>query len=220
MRKQISTLLLILMSLLLTLSCEKEVPLAPSKAATIETFPDILGSQWTYHLVDNLKEIDSTKPLKTVDTVVASISDRRIDPTTGIEATIWRYVIDNRDVIDRPIVFSGDTVYIYWNWSNRDRIGLIFPFNARDSWRTGGFLSGDETVVKEVRTLRVPAGLFENVYVLENKRRTTISTDSRTITLWYVPNLGFIKNHLHEVHARSVGDTTWTLVDHNFPGFD
>ena len=79
---------------------------------------------------------------------------------------------------------------------------------------------GDETTVTDVISANVRGRLLENVFVLENKRRTTVSTDSRTITLWYVPNLGFIKIHLHEEHAQSVGDTTWTLVDHNFPGFD
>ncbi|MCH8331013.1 MAG: DUF4835 family protein [Bacteroidetes bacterium] len=80
--------------------------------------------------------------------------------------------------------------------------------------------NGMDQMFNNPETARVPAGLFENVFVLENKRRTTVSTDSRTITLWYVPNLGPIKIHLHEEHAQSVGDTTWTLVDHNFPGFD
>lgn len=219
MTKQISKLILILLVLFLALSCEKEVPLAPAKQVTIETFPDKLGSQWIYDRVDNLQIIDPNKPEIKIDTVVASI-DKIIDPSTGNETTIWRYIINNRDFIVRPIFFSGDTVYIYWNWENRDRIGLVFPFNVRDNWRTGGFFSGDETDVKEVITVRVPAGLFENVFVLENKRRTTVSSDSRTITLWYVPNLGPIKIHLHEEHAQSVGDTTWTLVDHNFPGFE
>ena len=219
MRKQISTLLLILMVLFLTLSCEKEVPLAPPKPVTLETFPNTIGSQWEYHVIDNLQIIDPNKPEIKIDTVAASISGILTDPEFG-EATIWRYNINDSISVIRPVFFSGDTVYIYWNWINRDRIGLVFPFNESDSWRTGGFLSGDETTVKEVITVRVPAGLFENVFVLENKTRTTVSTDSRTITIWFVPNLGPIKINLHEEHAQSVGDTTWTLVDHNFPGFD
>ena len=220
MRKQISKLIVILLSLFLVLSCEKEVPLAPAKPVTIETFPDRLGSQWTYHMVDNLQIIDSTKPEIVIDTVEASISERLTDPDTGEEATIWRFNINNRPAVIRPVFFSKDTVYIYWNWENRSRIGLVFPFEKGDRWRTGGFLSGDETTVTDVITATIPGRLFENVFVLENKTRTTVSTDSRTITLWYVPNLGFIKIHLHEEHTQSVGDTTWTLVAHNFPGFN
>jgi len=220
MTKQISTLLLILLSLFLALSCEKEVPLAPAKPVTIETFPNTLGSQWIYHMVDNLQIIDPNKPEIKIDTVAASISERLTDPDAG-EATIWRYNINNQPTVIRPVFFSGDTVYIYWHWENRSSIGLVFPFKDKDKWQTGGFLSGDETFVKEVITVRVPAGLFENVFVLENKTRTIVSTDSkRTITLWYVPNLGPIKIHVHEEHLQAVGDTTWTLVDHNFPGFD
>ena len=218
MRKQISTLLLILMVLFLTLSCEKEVPLAPGKPVTIEMFTNTLGSQWTYYMIDNLQIIDSAKQ-EVFDTVEALI-DKIIDPSTDTETTIWRYNINNGPSIIRPVFFSGDTVYFYWNWENRDRIGLVFPFQKGDKWRTGGFLSGDETTVTDVISANVRGRLLENVFVLENKRRTTVSTDSRTITLWYVPNLGFIKIHLHEEHAQSVGDTTWTLVDHNFPGFD
>lgn len=218
MKKHIPILLLILLSLFMVLSCEKEVPLAPAKPGILEMFPNTPGSQWTYHMVDNLQIIDSSKPDITIDTVAASI-DRVIDPATDIETTIWRYNISNGPSVIRPVFFSEDTVYIYWNWENRDRIGLVFPFKERDKWRTGGILSGDETTVLEVITARVPAGLFENVFVLENKTRSTVPTDSRTITLWYVPNLGPIKIHLHEEHAQSVGDTTWTLVDHNFPGF-
>ena len=220
MRKQISKLIVILLSLFLVLSCEKEVPLAPAKPVTIETFPDRLGSQWTYHMVDNLQIIDSTKPEIVIDTVEASISERLTDPDTGEEATIWRFNINNRPAVIRPVFFSKYTVYIYWNWENRSRIGLVFPFEKGDRWRTGGFLSGDETTVTDVITATIPGRLFENVFVLENKTRTTVSTDSRTITLWYVPNLGFIKIHLHEEHTQSVGDTTWTLVAHNFPGFN
>ena len=221
MRNQISKLIVILLSLFLALSCEKEVPLAPAKPVTIETFPDRLGSQWTYHMVDNLQIIDPTKPEIVIDTVEASISERLTDPDTGEEATIWRYNINNGLSIIRPVFFSKDTVYIYWNWPNRDRIGLVFPFEEGDKWRTGGILSGDETTVTDVITATIPGSLFENVYVLENKTRTIVSTDSeRTITLWYVPNLGFIKIHLHEEHTQSVGDTTWTLVAHNFPGFN
>jgi len=220
MKKQISKLIVILLSLFLALSCEKEVPLAPAKPVTIETFPDRLGSQWTYHMIDNLQIIDSTKPELIIDIVVASISERLTDPDTGEEATIWRYNINNSPSIIRPVFFNEDTVYIYWNWPNRDRIGLVFPFEEKDKWRTGGILSGDETTVTDVITATIPGSLFENVYVLENKTRTTVSTDSRTITLWFVPNLGFIKIHVHEEHSQSVGDTTWTLVDHNFPGFN
>ena len=220
MRKQISKLIVILLSLFLASSCEKEVPLAPDKPVTIETFPDKLGSQWIYHMVDNLQIIDPNKPEIKIDTVAASISERLTDPDAG-EATIWRYNINNGLSIIRPVFFNEDTVYIYWNWPNRDRIGLVFPFEEKDKWRTGGILSGDETTVTDVITATIPGSLFENVYVLENKTRTIVSTDSkRTITLWYVPNLGFIKIHIHEEHAQSVGDTTWTLVDHNFSDFD
>lgn len=220
MRNQISKLIVILLSLFLALSCEKEVPLAPAKPVTIESFPDRLGSQWTYYMVDNRQIIDSSKPEIIIDTVEASISERLTDPDTGEEATIWRYNINNRPAIIRPVFFSEDTVYIYWNWENRSRIGLVFPFQNGDKWRTGGYLSGDVTTVTDVITATIPGSLFENVFVLENKTRTTVPTDSRTITLWYVPNLGFIKIHLHEEHAQSVGDTTWTLVGHNFPGFN
>ncbi|MEE8404393.1 MAG: hypothetical protein V3S17_03275 [candidate division Zixibacteria bacterium] len=219
MRNQISKLFVILLSLFLALSCEKEVPLAPAKPVTIESFPDRLGSQWTYYMVDNLQIIDSSKPDIIIDTVEASI-DKTIDPSTDTETTVWRYLINNQDIIVRPVFFNEDTVYIYWNWENRSRIGLVFPFGKGDRWRTGGFLSGDVTTVTDVITATIPGSLFENVFVLQNKIRTTVSTDSRTITLWYVPNLGFIKIHLHEEHAQSVGDTTWTLVDHNFPGFN
>ncbi len=189
MTKQVSTLLLVLLSLFLALSCEKEVPLAPAKPGILEMFPNTLGGQWTYHMVDNLQIIDSTKPNITIDTVAASI-DKIIDPSTDTETTVWRYIINNRDIIVRPVFFSGDTVYIYWNWENRDRIGLVFPFQKGDKWRTGGFLSGDVTTVADVISANVRGRLLENVFVLENKRRTTVSTDSSTITLWYVPDLG------------------------------
>lgn len=219
MTKQIAILIVILPGLFLSLSCEKEVPLAPAKPGTLAAFPNTLGSQWTYHLVDNLKQIDSIKPEDPNVTVIASISERLTDPETGEEATIWRYNINNGPSIIRPVFFSGDTVYIYWNWENRDRIGLVFPFKEGDKWSTGGILSGDKTTVTDVITATVLARLIENVFVLENETRSTVSTDSRTITLWYVPNLGFIRIHIHEEHAQSVGDTTWTLVDHNFPDF-
>ncbi len=219
MNRPITLTITILLILFIAVTCEKETPLAPSKTGVIEMFPNTLGSQWIYHMTDNLRKPDSLKPGKLFDIVAVSISDRWTDPETGLEATIWRYIINERDVMDRPVVFIGDTVYIYWNWAIRDRIGLIFPFDAGDSWHTGGIFSGDETIVKEIITMRVPAGLFEDVFVLENVRRTTVSTDSRTITLWYVPNLGPIKIHLREKHAESVGDSTWILVNYNFPGF-
>jgi len=220
MTKQIAILIVILPGLFLSLSCEKEVPLAPAKPVTLETFPNTLGSQWTYHMIDNLQIIDSTKPDIKFDIVPASI-ESIIEPATGEEVTFWRYLISQRPAVDRPIVFKGDTVHIFWHGENRSSIGLVFPFKDKDRWRTGGILSGDETFVKEVITVRVTAGLFENVFVLENKTRAVVSTDSkRTITLWYVPNLGPIKIHVHEEHLQAVGDTTWTLVDHNFPGFD
>ena len=122
---------------------------------------------------------------------------------------------------------SGDTVYFYWNTAPDStgqffffgKIGLVFPFDYRDSWQTGGPLSGDKTTVIDTIALRLPTGLYPKVYVLKNERRTSIASDKRIITLWFVPDFGIVKIHLHEEHGQSKGDTTWTIVDHNNPNF-
>lgn len=208
------------LALLLAVSCEQEVPLAPAKSGTIDVFPNTLGRQWVYHVIDNLQELDPQKPDPQSDTVTVTISDFITDPGTGLEATVWRYFIPGKPPEARPVFFIGDTVYVYWNWDNQDRIGLIFPFEVRDGWKTGGLFSGDTTHVDSLVSLRVPAGLFSDVFILQNQKRTLSSIDKRIMRIWFVPNLGPIRIHLHEEHALSVGDTTWTLISHNFPGFD
>ncbi len=201
-------------------SCGKEVPTSPIKAGSVRDFPNSLGSTWVYNLTDNLKPPnDSIKPGTTADTVTATIDRYATDPASGLKATVWSYIHNSSLIPEKLVVIRGDTVYFYWSYERNDKIGLIFPFDYRDSWQTGGFIAGDRTTVIDTITMRVPAGQYERVYVLKNERITSISTDKRTMTLWFVPGLGIIKIHLHEEHAQSVGDSTWTLIDHNNPNF-
>jgi len=207
--------------LLVAAACQEEVPVAPIKAGSVRNFPNAIGSTWVYHVIDNLQPVDSIKPEYIIDTVYVAIDRYDSEPPIGA-ATVWSYLFNNNIIQqypERPVVIKGDTVYMYWNYLNGDKIGLVFPFDIRDSWRTGGLLSGDKTTVIDTTSLRVAAGQFPRVYVLKNERRTTISTDSRIATLWFVPDLGIIKMHFHELHSQSVGDTTWELVHHNNPDF-
>ncbi len=209
--------------LLIATSCQDKVPVAPIKAGSVRNFPNALGSGWVYHVIDNLQPVDPNKPDYVIDTVTVTIDRYVTDPQTGFaDTTLWSYMFNGNTAQQYPerlVVINGDTVYMYWNWRNSDIIGLIFPFDIRDSWQTGGLLSGDKTTVTDTTSLRVGAGMFPKVYVLENERRTSISADSRIATLWFVPDLGIIKMHFHEVHSQSVGDTTWELVYHNNPDF-
>ncbi len=217
MKYRISALLIVI--LLALASCVDEVPLAPIKAGSVRNFPNELGSTWVYHVIDNRQPVDSNKPQLEIDTVTTTISRYAMDPVSGLQATVWTYLRNSAPIPEKLVVIRKDTVYFYWSYENNDKIGLIFPFDYRDTWQTGGFLSGDQTTVTDTIALRLPTGLYPRVYVLKNERRTSISTDKRTMTLWFVPDLGFVKIHLHEVHAESVGDTTWTMVAHNIPNF-
>jgi len=217
MRYRLAAFLIVF--LLVLASCQKEVPLAPIKAGSVLDFPNSLGSTWVYHVTDNLQPIDSNKPQIKTDTVTTTISRYATDPVSGLEATVWTYLQNSLPIAEKLVVIRGDTVYIYWSYENNDIIGLIFPFDYRDTWQTGGYLSGDKTTVIDTIALRLPTGLYPRVYVLENERRSTISTDKRIMTLWFVPGLGIVKIRLHEEHAQSVGDTTWMMVDHNNPNF-
>jgi len=212
------TALFIVLALFLA-SCEKEVPLAPIKAVSVRDFPNALGSSWVYRVIDNLQPVDPNKPEIRIDTVTTIISRYATDPITGLEATVWTYLVNSQSIPEKLVVIRGDTVYFYWSWEKNDKIGLVFPFDYRDTWQTGGYLSGDKTTVIDTIALRLPTGLYPRVYVLENERRTSISTDKRIMTLWFVPDLGIVKIHLHEEHEQSEGDTTWTMVGHNNPNF-
>lgn len=218
-----SRLVLVLMAvLLLAGSCQDEVPLAPIKSGSVRNFPNALGSSWTYHVTDNLQPVDSNKPVYKIDTVNVSIDRFAIDPQTNLSAAVWNYLFLNNSSNqnpEKPVVIKGDTVFMYWNWNNGDKIGLIFPFDVRDSWQTGGLLSGDKTTVLDTISMNIGGSRFPKVFKLQNERRTTISTDSRVATLWFVPDFGIVKMHFHEIHQQSVGDTTWVLYDHNNPNF-
>jgi hypothetical protein len=200
-------------------SCQDEVPTEPIKSGSVLDFPNSIGNSWTYYVVDNLQPIDPNKPELIVDTVLLSIT-RYVsnDPVFGA-VTVWDRTVNNQlTSFGKLAAFKQDTVYFYWGWEYTNRIGLIFPFEIRDSWQTGGFLSGDKTTVVDTMTLRLPSGTFTNVFVLENEMRTT-TADKRIITLWFVPDFGFVKLHVHEEHAQAIGDTTWTLVSHNNQNF-
>ncbi|MGH8015047.1 MAG: hypothetical protein ACREBV_02535 [Candidatus Zixiibacteriota bacterium] len=199
--------------------CTDKVPTAPIKAASVRNFPNTIGRSWTYHVIDNLQPVDPNKPDPVIDTFSVTIDRLSTDPQSGLTATVWTYERNRIPIPEKLVVIKADTVYKYWNWQNSDKVGLVFPFDYRDSWETGGFLSGDRTTVTDTLSLRVQGGNFPRVYELVNERRTTVSTDKRTMTFWFVPDFGFIKIHIHEVHALSVGDTTWTLVSHNNPDF-
>ncbi len=210
----------LILTFVILISCGKEVPLSPIKAGSVRDFPNSLGSTWVYYLTDNLQPPnDSVKPGTKLDTVTATIDRYATDPASGLKATVWSYFHNSSLIPEKLVVIHGDTVYFYWSYEKNDKIGLIFPFDYRDTWQTGGYLSGDRTTVIDTIAMRVPAGLYPRVYVLKNERRTSISTDERTMTLWFVPGLGIIKIHLHEKHLRSVGDSTWTLIDHNNSNF-
>jgi len=200
-------------------SCIDNVPLAPLKTVTVKDFPNAVGSHWVYNVMDNLQPIDSNKPDPEIDTVDVYISRFAVDPLSGVEATVWEYAVNNSPIPARPVVIKRDTVFIYWNWANGDKIGLVFPFEYQDTWQTGGYLSGDQTTVIDTESVRIAGGTLHKAYVLENVNRTTIRTDKRTVTMWFVPDFGMVKMHFHEEHASSVGDTTWTLIQHNNPDF-
>ena len=210
----------LLIALVLVLaSCQKEVPIAPIKAGSVADFPNALGSTWVYHVIDNLQSIDTNKPDIRIDTVTTSISRYATDPISGLEATVWTYIRNVSPIPEKLVVIRGDTVYFYWSYEKNDKLGLIFPFDYRDTWQTGGIITGDKTTVIDTISLRLPTGLYPKVYVLKNERRTSIASDKRIMTLWFVPDLGIVKIHVHEEHSQSVGDTTWTIVDHNNPNF-
>ncbi len=220
--KRISLSFVLTTLLLVLAACQNEVPLAPIKAVSVQDFPNAVGSTWEYYVIDNLQPVDPNKPEYIIDTVYVSIDRYATDPQTGSEAAVWAYLFNGdplQQAPERPVITEGNIVYMYWNWKNADKIGLVFPFDVRDSWHTGGLLSGDKTTVIDTTSMRVAAGQFSKVYVLKNERRTTISTDSRIATLWFVPDLGIVKMHFREIHAQSVGDTTWELVHHNNPYF-
>ena len=218
----------LIISLLLVLaSCQKEVPLAPIKTVTVSDFPNALGSTWVYHVIDSLQPIDPNKPEIKIDTVTTTIDRHTTIQELGLEATVWTYQLRNRAFPIKLVEINGNTVYLYWNYGVDStgqftffgKIGLVFPFDYRDTWQTGGFVSGDKTTVIDTIALRLPTALYPKVYVLKNERRTSIESDKRIMTLWFVPKLGIVKIHSHEEHAQSVGDTTWIMVDHNNPNF-
>lgn len=206
--------------LLFLVSCQDEVPTAPIKTGSVQDFPNAIGNTWVYHVKDNLQTVSPNKPDPVIDTVQLSIT-RYVanDPVFG-DVTVWDRSVNNQlTSFGKLTTIKSDTVYFYWGWEYTNRIGLVFPFQIRDSWQTGGIISGDRTTVIDTVTMRLPSGTFNSVYVLENEMRTSISTDKRRITLWFVPDFGFIKIHVHEEHPQAIGDTTWTLIDHNIPNF-
>jgi len=216
--KKTRFLTLVLALGLLLASCEKEVPTAPLKAGSVANFPNSIGSSWTYYVKDNLQDTGIIKPDPIIDTIPVAIQRISTDPQTGLKATVWLYQFKVGPK-EKLVVIRPDTVYIYWNQLTGDKISLAFPFDYRDSWQSGGLISGDKTTCIDTVSMNLAAGNFKKVYVLENERKTTVSTDKRIITLWFVPDFGFIKINVHEEHALTVGDTSWTLSAHNNPNF-
>jgi hypothetical protein len=228
MRVKVLRIVLISLSLLLLLAaCQDEVVLAPIKTGSSADFPNSLGLRWEYTVLDNLQPpIDSNKPFLVIDTNEFIISGYSTSPSYG-SATIWSQQRNKQPVKEKLAMIKGDTVYFVWNYdcgvsdSNCyfDKIGLVFPFSLGDSWATGGIFSGDRTTVIDTTSMTIAGSYFTNVFVLENERRTTVSSDKRKVTLWFVPNFGITKIHVSEQHAGAVGDTSWTLLHHNNPNF-
>lgn len=223
---KLKLVIILILIVLVQGACKDEVALAPAKTTSIENFPNTVGLQWRYQVIDNLQDpINDNKPFLTIDTVDLAITGFTSNPAIG-SITIWSQQRNNIPELEKLAQINGDTAYFVWFWSCPrpdtcyfDRIGIVFPFELGDSWATGGILSGDRTSVIDTTTISLAGATFHNVYVLENNRRTTISTYKRKMTLWFVPDFGIIKINLHEQHAQSVGDTTWTLLYHNNPNF-
>jgi len=94
------------------------------------------------------------------------------------------------------------------------RLKYIFPFQISNKWITQA-LYGDTIKVLSQGQINVPAGTFENTFLLSETGGFLPNTLERD-TIWLTPNIGMTKFYQHEWDLRPIpGNGTWELKSYD-----
>jgi hypothetical protein len=170
----------------------------PPSKFEITDFPNEIGFQFTYSLVDSFINL-------AYDTVTVIVKGDTILPNNKL-ATIWEF--DYSAYTDTFYVTTcGDTLMFYSRWDFQTaRTAYIFPIEVGKEWR--GDVAIDTSRVIDKGIVVVPAGNFQKGYRLHE---TWFGfNDFGDITTWLVPKVGIVKMDRIEYMINQ----KWELIDY------
>lgn len=169
----------------------------------VEDFPNEQGISWFYRVIDSLNN--------TIDTVQVTVSGTST-LSSGEPVTVWLNAFsDSTD--SNYVLIKGDSVKIYEDREYLiDNIKLVFPLAVGATWK-GDFVSDSSRVLDKIQ-LTVPAGSFNDVYVIE--RLYGGFNEYFTMTIWFVPDIGIIKINRRETGFGFQNETR-ELISYSIP---
>ncbi len=154
---------IVFVCLVFGISCNKiENPL--SSTDTGFQFPLTVGSSWKYSIIDTLVYTYTGQREIHYDTVQVTIIDDTV--LYGKKATVWEYKFKNKtDTLFAQ--FFGDTLLFYTTDPLNKKFGFVLPLRLNAEWQ----LPAKDYQVVAIKDVRVPAGLFKNVFVIREFER-------------------------------------------------
>jgi len=206
--------LVIILSILSFASCNK----INNIYNTRQNFPNKVGYQWTYRLINS--NIDS------IDTVEVEIVGQGTLPN-GDSANIWKYTYKYSFMtyIDSVWVSSINNDVRFYDSDNPcstcpnqmpfERLRYVLPLSVGKSWYTTAPY-GDTTKVLDQENVSVPMGTFTNVFRL-SKFRGPVTNSWTTDTIYFKEHIGLVKFRQAEYSLGPViGNGIWELIGYNF----
>lgn len=190
--KNLILLIIVIMSYLTFYSCNEESTTGTLPA--VDDFPNSRGTTWNYKVTDSLS--NSSKDLMVLVGGKTNIA-------SGEEVTVWQ--LSFPDTVDSNyVLLKQDTVKILENKENSIlNIKLVFPLKIGSGWR-GDYVT-DTFYVTSITQVALPAGNFNNVYVIERYYGGFNEYDRMTI--WFVPGVGIIKLYKRDVGLNFQNET-------------
>lgn len=151
----------------------------------LESFPNSIGSSWTYEWESRWSgEIDTV-----VVTVVGAIDSSAVGP-----ARIW--VLKHSEWTDTLYeAVTGDTLRFLNSLTPGDlETAIVFPLYVSATWKGAWWIDSSWVPAREF--LSVPAGRFSGAYRVEDRWRVLNSYG--TVTTWIVPNVGIVMEDRRE----------------------
>ena len=175
-------------------------------------FPGKVGSEWVYNVYDSIAEVEyeAVVTITGLDTM-----------SNGQVATVWSYKADKIVFRFDWVVKNKDSVKVYDSPVVGQMLRLYLqPFEVCRKWTYGLPAPGSKTYQDKVELkseFTIPAGEFDNVYLISTIITQAIPGYFGTRELRFLPHVGRLYIYETEGYDEADVNKVWTLTEYSLP---
>ncbi|MDR3651784.1 MAG: hypothetical protein P4L34_02290 [Paludibacter sp.] len=166
----------------------------------VDYFPNSVGYYWFYNVFDSV--LNKSEPLR-----VSIVDNRTIN---GANSAVWLLSYTNRT--DTFFVSQSKDTIIFNSNSFIKRIYVV-PFSLNQIWNESYFSTNNSKVIS-IEDVTVPAGSFNDTYVIERNIRSF--NYSLYEKIYFKPQIGIVKLYTKEYNLGPVQIKTWELKSFDY----